>query len=228
MRNIDFSHVNYNITHAVRMRNTHKNSGIPHVICAGFRMWNNEFRMRNLMFCMQITHKINKIHMWHKSFCHMWFACNTHATHIKYCVFRMRKSLLLGSDYDVFIVVHMWIVTILHAICMRTACEKTYSFACGKSAFTCDGPHFAWEPWYFACDSHVFACEKRAFACDACWCEPHAKMFPLLMHDGTVVWSLNDYFFIHDNKVVTYVLPNSHLVCLLFWRHIKYQIYFSH
>ena len=181
MRNIDFSHVNYNITHAVRMRNTHKNSGIPHVICAGFRMWNNEFRMRNLMFCMQITHKINKIHMWHKSFCHMWFACNTHATHIKYCVFRMRKSLLLGSDYDVFIVVHMWIVTILHAICMRTACEKTYSFACGKSAFTCDGPHFAWEPWYFACDSHVFACEKRAFACDACWCEPHAKMFPLLM-----------------------------------------------
>ena len=183
MRNIDFSHVNYNITHAVRMRNTHKNSGIPHVICAGFRMWNNEFRMRNLMFCMQITHKINKIHMWHKSFCHMWFACNTHATHIKYCVFRMRKSLLLGSDYDVFIVVHMWIVTILHAICMRTACEKTYSFACGKSAFTCDGPHFAWEPWYFACDSHVFACEKRAFACDACWCEPHAKMFPLLMKE---------------------------------------------
>ena len=125
--------------------------------------------------------------MWHKSFCHMWFACNTHATHIKYCVFRMRKSLLLGSDYDVFIVVHMWIVTILHAICMRTACEKTYSFACGKSAFTCDGPHFAWEPWYFACDSHVFACEKRAFACDACWCEPHAKMFPLLMANLSVL-----------------------------------------
>ena len=38
MCNIDFSHVNYNITHAVRMRNTYKNSGIPHVMCAVFRM----------------------------------------------------------------------------------------------------------------------------------------------------------------------------------------------
>ena len=32
----------------------------------------------------------------------------------KYCVFRMRKTLLLGPDYDAFIVVRMCIVSKSH------------------------------------------------------------------------------------------------------------------
>ena len=107
--------------------------------------------------------------------------CNLHATRMKhtckYCVFRMRKPLLLGSDYNVFNVVHMWIASKSH----ENRMWKFTFIHMRKNGFHMWRSIFRIRSSHFVCDSYGFTCEKGAFACDACWCEPHAKMSPLLM-----------------------------------------------
>ena len=110
MCNIVFSHANKWISHAVCMQITCKNLGISHVMY-------DFFRMRNIVFCVQFAYKIYKFRMWHESFCHMYFACDSHARHMQILCFSHAKNPSFGA--------RLWcIYCCSHVYCIEIACKS--------------------------------------------------------------------------------------------------------